>query len=362
MNVSLSDTGPRIVVITGGSSGIGRCTAALFARRGWHVGLIARGAEGLAASRLDIELAGARAATAQADVTDTDALVEAAHAIAAELGPIDVWINCAGNGVYGRFEDVPDAEFQRVTDVTYHGTVNGTRIALAQMKPRGEGRIVNVCSAIAFHGLPLMSSYAGAKAAVRAFGQAVQGELKLEKSRIRITTVFPPAANTPYFSHATSHMGWPARPARPVYQPEVVAQGILQAVAGRRREMPISGTVVAFSLATRIAPGLVAWGMGKMGIARQITTDPGARRLLEPTLFAPSRHVFDVHGPFGRGARRWSAHLWLERWLTVLKRLLAFAPLKLPARRPPVAQLPPTRVPPEPGPELAGLAAPHAES
>ena len=346
----------RVVVITGGSSGIGRCTAGLFARHGWRVGLIARGAEGLAAARCDVERTGALAATAQADVTDSEALVAAANAIVADLGPIDVWINCAGNGVYGRFGDVPEREFQRVTDVTYHGTVNGTRVALAHMRPRGRGRIVNVCSAIAFHGLPLMSSYAGAKAAVRAFGQAVQGELKLERSAIAISTVFPPAANTPYFSHATSHMGWPARPAWPVYQPEVVAQGILQAVASGKREMTISGTVVAFALATRLVPGLIALAMGKMGIERQATGDPDARRLQEPTLFAPSQHVFEVHGPFGRGARRRSMHLWCERRLTTFRQLFRMA------SRPPAIASPPTRVPPEPGPELAGLAAPQVES
>ena len=246
-----NDAGSRVVVITGGSSGIGRCTAALFARRGWRVGLIARGAEGLLASSQEVEAAGMCSATAQADVTNNAALVEAANAIAAELGPIDVWINCAGNGVYGRFEDVPEAEFQRVTDVTYNGTVNGTRVALSHMRPRGYGSIVNVCSAIAFHGLPLMSSYAGAKAAMRAFGQAIRGELKLDRSAIRISTVFPPAVNTPFFSHATSHMGWPARPISPIYQPEVVAQGIWQAVASGRSEMTISGTAAAFSMAVR---------------------------------------------------------------------------------------------------------------
>src|ERR1700733_6461609 len=175
------ETTPQVVVITGGSSGIGRCTAALFARRGWHVGLIARGAEGLAACSQDIEAAGSVAATAQADVTDTAALLSATNAIIAELGPIDLWINCAGSGVYGRFDDVPEAEFQRVTDVTYHGTVNGTRVALSHMRPRGAGCIINVCSAIAFHGLPLLSSYAGAKAAVRAFGQAMRSELALDR-------------------------------------------------------------------------------------------------------------------------------------------------------------------------------------
>lgn len=349
----------RVVVITGGSSGIGRCTAALFARRGWKVGLIARGAEGLAASRLDVETAGVRAATAQADVTDSSALADAADAIAAALGPIDAWINGAGNGVHGRFEDVSEAEFRRVTDVTYLGTVNGTRVALAQMRPRCRGSIVNVGSAMAFHGLPLMSSYAGAKAAVRAFGQAIRGELKLDHSLIRIGTVFPPAANTPYFSHATSHMGWPARPARPIYQPEVVAQGIWQAMVSGRAEMTISGTVAAFSLATRLAPSLMGWCVGQMGIERQLTRDPEACALQEPTLFVPSRRVFTVHGPFGRKSRGWSTQLWLERPLQTAAAL--YAPGRWPGRRDirrSGALSLPRRAPREPDRELEGLAAP----
>jgi len=339
----------RVVIITGGSSGIGRCTAVLFARRGWRVGLIARGAEGLAASCEDVGAFGARAAAAQADVADSAALREAANAIIARLGPVDVWINCAGNGVYGRFVDVPEAEFQRVTDVSYHGTVNGTRVALAHMRARGKGSIINVCSAMAFHGMPLMSSYAGAKAAVRAFGQAIRAELRLERSPIRVGTVFPPAVNTPYFSHASSHMGWPARPAGLVYQPEVVAQGIWQAVVSGRREMTISGTAAAFSLATRLTPNLIAWCMVRIGIDGQLTRDPDAVRLQEPTLFLPSRRVFDVHGPFGRGARRRSLHLWLERRLTSAKQLLSFR------RQPPNAPSPTTHASPGPGRERAGL-------
>jgi short-subunit dehydrogenase len=343
----------RVVVITGGSSGIGRCTAALFARRGWRVGLIARGAEGLAASRRDVELGGALAATAQADVTDNAALAAAANEITAALGPIDVWINCAGNGVYGRFGDVPEREFQRVTDVTYHGTVNATRIALARMRVRGEGTIVNVCSAVAFHGLPLMSSYAGAKAAVRAFAQAVRAELAIERSAIRVVTVFPPAVNTPYFSHAVSHMGWPARPAPPVYQPEIVAQGIWQAVESGRAEVTISGTATVFLLATRLVPGVIAWCMQQLGMEGQLTRDADARDLQEPTLFAPSQRVFDVHGPFGLRARSWSIHLWFDRQRTRIVKLFAL-PRRAGPIRPDVVSLP-KHVLPEPRPELAHL-------
>ena len=322
--------------------------------------MIARGAEGLAASRRDVEALGARAACAQADVTDSAALDAATRSIVAALGPVDLWINCAGNGVYGRFADVPEAEFRRVTEVTYLGCVNGTRIALHNMRPRGAGTILNVCSAVVFHGLPLMSSYAGAKAAVRGFSQALQGELRLEHSPIRVTTVFPPAANTPFFSHAVSYMGWPARPAWPVYQPEVVAQGIWQAYVGGRREMAISGTAVAFSLASRAIPGLIAWCTARMGIDRQMTKDPDACQLQEPALFEPCRRVFAVRGPFGQGARTWSTQLWLERRLTMAA--LAFRTVWRSGPQQPKLPSPSIRAPAEPDRALVDLAARTGDS
>ena len=346
-----------VMVITGGSSGIGRCTAELFARRGWRVGLIARGAEALAATCESIRAEGGHAACAQADVTDSHALAAAADVLTRDLGPIDLWINCAGNGVYGRFSEVPEREFQRVTEVTYHGVVNGARVALAHMRPRGRGRILNICSAVAFHGLPMMSSYAGAKAAVRAFAQALAGELKLEGSPIRVTSVFPPAANTPFFSHSISHMGWPARPAWPVYQPEVVAQGVWQAYRSGRAEMTISGTSALFSLATRLTPGLIAWCMSKLGIDKQTTRAPEAHRLQEPTLFEPSRRVFGVRGPFNVGARTWSSQLWLDRQRTRL--LGALVPVRdratARAKAPPAAAPASTPAPAAPCPTLDGL-------
>ncbi len=301
------------VFITGGSSGIGRCTAVLFARHGWRVGLIARGEAGLAAAAADVRGAGARAAVAVADVTVSAALRAAAEAIVVELGPPDVWINCAGNGVYGRFTSVPEAQFDQVTAVTYGGSVNGCRVALALMTPLGRGTIVNVCSAVAFHGLPLMTSYAGAKAAVRGFAQALRAELRIERSPIRVCTIFPPAVNTPFFSHAVSYMGWPARPVPPVYQPEIVAAGIHLAISLGRAEMVISGTAAAFCLAARVSPPLVAYLMTRLGLDGHVTRDPEASRLQQPTLFAASEQASPIHGPFGRHARRRSVQLWLWR-------------------------------------------------
>ena len=304
-----------VVFITGGSSGIGRCTALLFAEKGWRIGLIARGQAGLADVARELTARGTGVCTASADVAVAPDLVDAADILAVQLGKPDVWINCAGNGVYGRFTDVPLDEYDRVTAVTYGGTVNGCRVALALMAPQRHGMIVNVCSASAFHGLPLMTSYAGAKAAVRCFGQALRAELRIAGSPIRISTVYPPAVNTPFFSHAVSHMGWPARPAPPVYQPEIIAASIYLAVMRGAPEVLVSFTVVVFSLVNRVAPGLIAYTMTRLGFDGQLTRDRVAAELEEPTLFSPSASASPVHGPFGRKARRVSFQLWFwQMW------------------------------------------------
>jgi short-subunit dehydrogenase len=323
----------RIVIITGGTSGIGRCAAVYFARQGWRVGLIARGEAGLAAAAADVRAAGAIAATAIADVAESEALRLAAESIVAEIGSPDVWINCAGNGVYGQFGVVPEQEFERVTAVTYGGTVNGCRIALGLMAPLGRGAIVNICSAAAFHGLPLMTSYAGAKAAVRGFSQALRAELRIARSPVRLTTIFPPAVNTPFFSHAKSHMEFPAHPAPFVYQPEVVAAAIYFAAGRGEAEMLVSGTTAAFALVTRLSPGLAAFLMSRLGFERQQVRDNQAAAWEPSTLFAPLACASPVHGRFGHRARRRSVQMWIARHklalllLTILAGVLRWATL-----------------------------------
>lgn len=323
MNRSTGPQRPRVVIITGGSSGIGRCTAGLFARHGWTVGLIARGQAGLRDAAASVRQAGGpggKVGTAMADVAIAEELAAAAAVLAAELGSPDVWVNCAGNGVYGQFAVVPRAEFDRVTAVTYTGTVNGCRTALGLMGAPRRGTIVNVCSAMAFHGLPMMTAYAGAKAAVRAFAQALRAELRIAGSLVRVVTVFPPAVNTPFFSHAVSHANWPARPAPPVYRPEVVAAGIYHAATKGVGEVAITGTASLFRVVARAAPELIAWCMTRLGAEGLLSRDPAAGELAAHTLFAPSALPSPVHGPFGRYARGRSLHLATKRALTVFMR------------------------------------------
>lgn len=321
----------QVVVITGASSGIGLATALLFAGRGWGVGLIARNPAGLAAAECTLIERGARVCQVVADVADDAALAQAADIVEARLGPIDVWVNAAGNGVFGELPAVPAAEFDRVTATTYTGTVNGVRAALRRMVPRNRGTIVNICSAMAYHGLPGLSSYAGAKAAVRGFTQSVQAELKLARSRIRLAIVFPPAVNTPFFAHAASHLPRPPRPARPVYQPELVAQGVWLAAHGRD-QVRVGSITVLFDLASRLLPGPIGWAVARLGYEGQMTDLPAALAARDPCLFGPGSKITGTRGPFP--ARESSVQLWLSRHRRAVGLGAALAALAVVAAKP----------------------------
>jgi hypothetical protein len=127
--------------------------------------------------------------------------------------------------------------------------------------------------------------------------------------------------NTPFFNHAISHMGWPARPVPPVYQPDVVARGIYMAAMRGRPEMTISGTVAAFALLSRIAPVMTGGVIRRLGVDGQLTRDAAEDQGAAPTVFAPSDAPSAVHGAFGQKARRWSTQMSLRRLYGRLARL-----------------------------------------
>jgi len=306
-------TAGRVVVITGASSGIGRSTAALFGKHGWRVGLLARSAGNLEAARKDVVAAGGTAAVAVADVADSAALEAAAAHIEGELGPIDVWINNAGVSVYGRFMDIAEDEFRRLTETNYFGTVNGTRVALRRMLPRNRGTIVQILSAISYRGIPLQSPYSGSKYALRGFTEAVRAELAHDNSAVHVTMVHPPAVNTPFYNHAVSHMPKPVRPPPPVYQPEIVADAIYLAATTRRREVKVTGSTLAFAIGNKLTPSLLDYFAGKFGVAVQQSDQDGAVAVRDPNLNGPGQRPSSTHGPFDGESLNTSAQMWANK-------------------------------------------------
>jgi len=123
----------KIAVVTGGTAGVGRATVRELAAADYDVAVLARGRAGLDATAAEVKDRGRRALTVACDVADDDAVEGAAGQVEAELGEIDLWVNCAFARSLAFFWDTSPAEYRRITEVTYAGQVHGTRAALARM-------------------------------------------------------------------------------------------------------------------------------------------------------------------------------------------------------------------------------------
>ncbi len=268
------DERPRVAVVTGASSGVGRATAKAFAERGWMVALLARGHDGLAGAVRDVEDAGAKALAIPTDVADPEQVEAAALAVEEGLGPIDVWVNDAMTSVFAPVREIQPEEFRRVTDVTYHGVVFGTMAALRRMRARDRGTIVQVGSALAYRGIPLQSAYCGAKHAIQGFTESLRTELLHEGSGIEVTMVQMPALNTPQFDVVRSRLPKKAQPVPPIFEPEVAARAIVHAAEHpRRRERWVGGSTVLTIVANKFVPGLLDRYLARTGYAGQQTAE-----------------------------------------------------------------------------------------
>jgi len=300
----------RTVVVTGASAGVGRAAAVAFAGEGAGVGLLARGGAGLAGALREVEAAGGRGVALEADVSDHDALEEAAAEIERRLGPIDVWVNNAMATVFAPFHRIDPQEYRRATEVTYLGTVNGTMVALRRMRERGTGAIVQVGSALAYRGIPLQAPYCGAKHAIQGFTESLRCELLHERSGVHITMVQLPAMNTPQFGWSRNKMGRRPRPVPPIYQPEVAARAIVWAARHRRKEVYVGRSTVKAIVGDKLASALADRYLARTGYAAQLTPEPDERD--RDNLEAPcdSDRDLGMHGRFDEQARDGDLETW----------------------------------------------------
>jgi short-subunit dehydrogenase len=193
------------------------------------------------------------------------------------LGPIGLWVNVAFVGALRRFWDTSPDLYRRITDVTYFGQVNGTRVALELMRPRNAGVIINVGSALGFRGIPMQSAYCGAKHAVKGFTESVIGELRGEHSKIRVGMIQLPAMNTPQFDWNDTDESQHPQPVAPIYQPEVAARAVRFLADHPGRNAWVGLSTAYTILGNRIAPLFFDWYLGKTGVSAQLTDKSGPR-------------------------------------------------------------------------------------
>ena len=311
MDIQRGKGNGRVVVITGGTSGVGRATAVRFATDGCKVGLLARGPDGLEAAAKDVEAHGGVAHPVQTDVADPEQVEAAAEAVEGRFGPVDVWINNAMTSVFSPFDRMRADEFRRVTEVTYLGAVHGTMSALQRMKPRGHGVIVQVGSALAFRSIPLQSAYCGAKHALHGFTESLRTELLHDRSNIRVVEVHMPALNTPQFDRCLSRMPRKSQPVPPIYQPEVAAEAITWAADHCRREVWVGATTTATILASRLAPGILDHYLARTGYGSQQTDGPAEES--PGNLWSPLTGDPGAHGRFDERAHSRSLQFGMAR-------------------------------------------------
>jgi NAD(P)-dependent dehydrogenase (short-subunit alcohol dehydrogenase family) len=305
----------QTVVITGASAGIARATAVQFAARGAKVALLARGRAGLEAAAKDVQSAGGTPLVIATDVADAEQVERAADRVEAELGPIDVWVNVAFTSVFAPFHQISAAEFRRVTEVTYLGYVYGTMAALARMRPRNRGTIVQVGSALGGRAIPLQSAYCGAKHAVNGFTESLRTELMHEHSAIRVTVVQMPAVNTPQFSWVLSRLPRHPQPVPPIYQPELAARAVVYAADHpRRKQYWVGSSTVGTLVGQKLAPALLDRYLARTGFDAQQTPEPvpadRPHNLWEPR-DADDDH--GAHGIFDGKAHRTDPQEWCSR-------------------------------------------------
>jgi len=305
----------QTVMITGASAGIGRAVAQQYARRGARLGLIARGAAGLAAATEECRDLGAEAvASYQVDVADAEALDRAADDLAARHAGLDVWINNAMVSVFAPVWEISAAEFRRVTEVDYLGTVYGTLAALRHMRPTGIGTIVQVGSALAYRGIPLQSAYCASKHAIQGFNDSLRAELIQASPQIKLSMVQLPAVNTPQFSWVRTHLPRHPQPVPPIFQPEVAARAIIWAADKGPREVNVGGPTLRARLADAIVPGLLDryLAMREVGFDAQQTPEVIDRGRWRDNVDIPADAESDhgAHGVFDDRARSRSLALW----------------------------------------------------
>ena len=181
--------------------------------------------------------------------------------------------------------------------------MHGILAALAYMRPRNRGTILQVGSALAYRGIPLQAGYCAAKFAIRGFLGSLRSELIYEGRRIRVCMVELPAVNTPQFDWARAHVPGQPRPVAPVFQPETIAEALMAAIDDPRREYWLGYSSVRAILGAQLMPEFLDRYLAENVVSGQQTNVPVAPDRID-NLEAPApAEMHSTHGRFDDEAR-----------------------------------------------------------
>jgi short-subunit dehydrogenase len=255
----------KVVVITGASSGFGRGAAVEFARAGAAVVLAARRDDELDEVARECEAEGAFAVPVPTDVSVESDVEALAREAVAKCGRIDVWVNNAGVGALGKFQDIPLEEHEQVIRTDLLGTLYGSYFAYRQFLKQGEGTLINIASELGKTTVPYYTSYTAAKHGVVGLSDSLRQEIQQDHiDGVHVCTILPTAHDTPFFDHAANYTGRKVTAPKPLHDPKNVVDAILK-VARRPDDEKIVGADGVLKVAmANLAPGLSEKAGAKM--------------------------------------------------------------------------------------------------
>ena len=268
MAVKLKPLSEQVIVITGASSGIGLATAKLAARRGARVVLAARSRDALAQAVDEIKQAGGQGVFVVADVSKRGDVETIAATAQDRFGGFDTWVNNAGVGIWGRIDEVEEADKRQLFETNFWGMAYGSEIAAKYLKQRG-GALINVGSVASDRAIPIQGIYSASKHAVKGFTDALRMELEAEGAPVSVTLIKPAAIGTPMPQHVKNVSSQEAKFPPPVYAPEEVAETILRAAQQPTRDAFVGGAGRLISGLGFAAPRLMDWISSKFLVPGQ---------------------------------------------------------------------------------------------
>ena len=185
----------KVVVVTGGASGIGRAVCQRFAQEGAKVAIFDINASGAAATVNLISETGGVARSFETDISDYDAVEAVVEAAEQDLGPIDVLVNNAGWDEAGTFLATDPALWRKIIDINLYGPLNLHHTVVSRMVRREAGKVINVASDAGRVGSSGEAVYSACKDGIIAFSKALARELA--RNNIQINTVCPGPTETP---------------------------------------------------------------------------------------------------------------------------------------------------------------------
>lgn len=217
----MQDIKGRNALITGAGKGIGKAVALALAAEGVNVALLARTENDLKQTAAEAEALGVKAVTVTADVADITSVNDAVAKVHSAFGNIDILINNAGVGVFGKFLELEPEEWERVIKVNLMGVYYATRAVLPSMIAKESGDIINISSTAGLRGAATTSAYSASKFAVIGLTESLMQEVR--KHNIRVTALTPSTVATDMAKDLNLTDGNPEK----VMQPEDVAELIV---------------------------------------------------------------------------------------------------------------------------------------